>query len=71
MGRKCLKVFKASTVARDKLSLLGVPNDLDTISLMPARSKTERIAPPATIPLPATAGLISNLAPYFRLDKNF
>src|SRR5574344_365343 len=51
-----LCILKASNVALATLILVLEPNDLETISLTPASSKTARADPPAITPVPSLAG---------------
>jgi coproporphyrinogen III oxidase-like Fe-S oxidoreductase len=52
----------AFNVALATFILVLDPNDLDTISFTPASSNIALVDPPATIPVPALAGLIKTLA---------
>src|SRR5690606_8148047 len=53
----------ASTVAFTTLCGFEDPRDLANTSVTPALSSTARIAPPASTPVPLTAGFINTLPP--------
>ena len=62
--------FKPLTQALRTLCGLAEPKDFATTSWMPKTSHTERIAPPAIIPVPAGAALRNTLPePFFPLTS--
>ena len=54
--------FKAFRAAVAIFNFVLAPNDLETTSRIPAKSKIARTEPPAMIPVPAAAGFIITLA---------